>query len=134
MRAASAAHSATRPGQLPQLAALLKRCPVVTPKCLCANLDLTILGAGKLLARAAGLGMVAEISGWQAWKVYLAADLASAFGFSEPPHGRPPSPPPALAPLDQALARFDRELAEINAKLGTLGTLGDEDDEEAPSA
>ena len=128
LRAASAIHSAARPGRLPQLAALLERCPVVTPKSLCARLDLTISGAGKLLARAVELGLVAEISGRQAWKVYLVADLASEFGFIDPPRGRPPSPPPALAPLDDALARFDREMAEIDAKLGSLSVCAREHD------
>ena len=119
LRAASAIQTATRPGRLPQLTALLERCPVVTPKSLCARLDLTISGAGKLLARAAELGLVAEISGRQAWKVYLAADLASEFGFIEAPRGRPPSPL-TLAPLEDTLARFDREMAEIDAKIETF--------------
>lgn len=120
--------SATRPGRLPQLAALLERCPVVTPKSLCTRLDLTISGAGKLLARATELGLVFEISVRQAWKVYLAADLASEFAFIDPPRGRPPSPPPTLASLDDALAQFDREMAEIDAKLGSFGVCAQEHD------
>ena len=133
LRASAAINSATRPGRLPRLAALLERCPMVTPKSLCANLGLTISGAGKLLARAAELGLLAEISGRQAWKVYLAADLASVFGFIEPPRGRPPSPPPALAPLDGALARFDREMAEIDVTLDATNLTNDDDSRSLPS-
>ncbi len=128
VRAASAIKAASRPGRLPQLATLLERCPAVTPKSLYANLDLTISGAGKLLARAAEFGLVAEISGRQAWKVYLAADLASEFGFVERPRGRPPSHPSTLGPLDDALARFDREMAEIDDTLDSLNLMKKDDD------
>lgn len=123
LRAASAISAAAAPGRLPQLAALLEHCPVNTPKRLCASLDLTISGAGRLLTRAAELGLVAEISGRQAWKVYLACDLAAEFGFIERPRGRPPSPGPRLAPLDDVLAQFDREMAEIEAQFGSLGAF-----------
>lgn len=128
LRAASAISAVARPGRLPQLAALLERCPLITPKRLCASLDLTISGAGKLLTRAAELGLVAEISGRQAWKVYLACDLAAEFGFVERPRGRPPSPAPTLAPLDDVLAQFDRELAAIDATLDSFNMMSEGDD------
>ena len=127
-RCAAALAREARPGALRPLAALLIDRPFVAPLAVADALGLTISGAGRLLVRAAALGLVHEITGRETWKLYLASDLAFRYGFASRPRGRPPSPAPALAPLDHALARFDREMAEVDAKLRSLGVLPQEDD------
>lgn len=120
MRGAATLAAALRPGKMVSLAALLQRRPLLTPLGVSRALRLTISGAGKLLARAAQHGLAVEISGRQAWRAYLAPDLAVKFGFAAQPAGRPPRPPD----LDgQALARFDQEMAEIDLMLAELGVV-----------
>jgi hypothetical protein len=108
-----------RPGKLPQLFALGLSIAMLSPKGVADHLGLTIAGAGKLLDRAADLGMLVEITGRRAWKAYVAPDLAIALGFRKPTLGRPRNEPPPLAhsrELARTLDAFDRELADIAAR------------------
>ncbi|QYE37077.1 hypothetical protein KZX46_22030 (plasmid) [Polymorphobacter sp. PAMC 29334] len=120
MRGAATLAAALRPGKMVSLAALLQRRPLLTPLGVSRALRLTISGAGKLLARAAQHGLVVEISGRQAWRAYLAPDLAVKFGFAAQLAGRPPRPP---EPDTRALSRFDEEMAEIDIMLASLGVV-----------
>lgn len=125
-RAVGALISEHRPGSLVRLTALAALRPVLSPQAVANALDLTIGGAGKLLARASSLGLMVEVTGRRAWRVYLLPDLAVAFGFVAPRRGRPAKAPvPDLAdrPLAKALEDFDREMAELDAKLAGL-TVG----------
>lgn len=107
-----------RPGALRPLAALLIERPLLAPLAVAEALGLTISGAGKLLARAAALGMVHEISGRGSWKLYCASDLAIRYGFAARTRGRPPALPTPSDPLSSVLAKFDEEMAAIDALLG----------------
>jgi hypothetical protein len=114
-----------RPGALRPLAALSLFRPLLSPMAVASALALSLSGAGKLLDRAAGLGLLREISGRTSWKTYLAPDLAIAFGFASPERGRPRIEPPrdATAPdLAAVLAAFDRDMAAFDARFGTSGT------------
>lgn len=117
LRAARAIAGAARPGALPQLAARFQITPIASPQAIARAFGITIGGAGKLLARAAEAGLVREVRGTQAWKLYLAPDLAVAFGLVAPPRGRPRAEPPPL-PDDRALAEilraFDDEMAAFD--------------------
>ena len=84
------------------------------------TLGLSVSGAGKLLARAGADGLLVEISGRQAWRAYIAPDLAVAFGYATRPIGRPPSLP-GPGSLDPVLARFDADMAAFDARLSSLG-------------
>lgn len=120
IRAAEAVALTRRPASLLSLLGLLRKRPVLTPLGTARALKLTVSGAGKLLSRAADVGLVAEITGRQAWRAYIPVDLALAFGFWQRRVGRPP----ALhdpGPLDPVLARFDAEMAAIDARLAALG-------------
>ncbi|QYE33234.1 hypothetical protein KZX46_03760 (plasmid) [Polymorphobacter sp. PAMC 29334] len=119
-RAAATLGAARRPGKLVSLVVLLQRRPLLSPLYVSRTLGLTISGAGKLLTRAAHQGLVVEISGRQAWRAYLAPDLAVKFGFAAQPAGRPSRLP---EPDARALARFDDEMAEIDAMLAALGVI-----------
>lgn len=120
LRAAKVIDRALRPGKLVSLAALLQQRPLLTPLWVARTLRLSLSGAGKLLARAASEGLAVEISGRQAWKIYLTPDVAQTFGFRARPVGRPPTLS-NLAPLDPILTRFDEEMATIDARLAELG-------------
>ena len=130
LRGAAVIARLRRPGALPALMALLQRRPGLRPLAVAKLLGLTISGAGKLLARAAADGLVVEISGRQAWRIYLTPDLAAAFGFVARPIGRPPAPP-AAARLEPVLAQFDLEMAAIDARLAELGLCASRDGERA---
>lgn len=121
LRAAAAIQAAHRPGKLLELLALVQSVPVLSPRLVMQRLDVTISGAGKLLARAAELNLLSEVSGRQAWRTYLTRDLAIAFGFVVRPVGRPPTPPRALPEIEPALAAFDREMVELGGVLTKLG-------------
>lgn len=108
-----------RPSSLGRLATLLMVAPVQSPEAVARRLRLTLSGAGKLLARAAAVGLVVEVSGRRAWRVYIVPDLAITLGFVAAPKGRPalrprlPSPDRGLAEI---LAQFDSELAAFDAR------------------
>jgi hypothetical protein len=121
--AVRAVRSEYRPGKLPDLLALSLSVAMLSPARVAADLDLSIAGAGKLLDRAASLGLVVEVSGRRSWKTYLAPDLAIALGLRAPPQGRPRKvPDPAVDDhaLSTALDDFDRRMAEIDARLARV--------------
>lgn len=89
-RATSAIAGLHRPGQLTTLAAALLHHPVTSPDRIADMLGLTISGAGKLLDRAAKMGLVREVSGRRSWRVYAAPDVAVGLGLAPAP-ARPTS-------------------------------------------
>lgn len=121
LRAAAAVSGAHRPGKLINLLAFLQFVPVVSPRLIARQLNITISGAGKLLARAADVDLVVEVSGRQAWRTYVARDLAIRFGLIQRPIGRPPAPPRYVANLEPVLADFDREMTKLDSMLAGLG-------------
>lgn len=132
-RAVRAVAGEYRPGALMPLAALIAARPLLSPQSTARALDLSIGGAGKLLARAADLDLLVEVSGRQTWRLYLAPDLARSFGFIPTPRGRPTKEPPALPfdrSLSEALAAFDREMAAIDRQLGATTAIDDETNEQ----
>lgn len=124
LRAAAAVSGAHRPGKLINLLAILQFVPVVSPRLIARQLSITISGAGKLLSRAADVDLVVEVSGRQAWRTYVARDIAIRFGLIQRSIGRPPAPPRYVANLEPALADFDREMAELDLMLTGLGING----------
>jgi hypothetical protein len=129
-RAANAIGSQHRPGKLGTLCALMSTNPVLSPTVVAQRLALTISGAGKLLERAAALGLCHEVSGRQAWRLYLTPDLAVRFGFRSNQRGRPPAlPAMAKGSLDAALAAFDVEMAALETELAQLGVVIPPDNE-----
>jgi len=121
VRAAAALRDAHRPGRLGGLLAFIMHKPVVSPRIAAREFNLSLSGAGKLLARTAELGLLVEFTGRKAWRVYVVTDLAYAFGFQQRPRGRPEGPPKINATLEPALAWFDREMEEVDAMLVRLG-------------
>lgn len=124
LRAGRAIAAAHRAGALPRLAARLQSRPVASPQAIAREFRITISGAGKLLARAAEAGLVREVRGTQAWKLYLAPDLAVAFGFVDPPRGRPRRDPPPLPhdrDLAAILAAFDEDMAAFDLAHESVG-------------
>ncbi len=130
LRAAAVAGNTLRPGKLFPLLAFLQLRPVTSPRVVARQLELSISGAGKLLARTADAGLLVEISGRQAWRTYLVTDLAVAFGFARRPVGRPVEPPKVSEALDPSLSRFDAEMAELDAMLARLGVVSHVGDEQ----
>lgn len=110
-----------RPGALPRLLALSCFQPLLGPQTVADRLGLSVAGASKLLERAANIGLLVEIVERRSWRLFLAADLAVAFGFIQPKRGRPRAEPPPL-PGDRAIAQvfddFDHQMAEIDLLLG----------------
>lgn len=122
-RAMAAILSERRPGALPRLAALALHNPLLSPQAVSRHLGLSLAGAGKLLGRAAELGLLIEVSGRQTWRTYLAPDLAVMFGYAAPPRGRP-AKATLVEPsreLSDTLDAFDREMLAIDEQLRTLG-------------
>lgn len=109
-----------RAGALPRLLALTSFRPLLGPQSVATVLGMSVAGASKLLERAAGAGLLVEISRRRSWRQFLTPDLATAFGFVEPRRGRPRNEPPPL-PADRKIAEafdaFDREMADIDALL-----------------
>jgi hypothetical protein len=132
MTVAAAFHGAHRPGKLLGLMALVQFAPVVSPRLVEHRLNVTLSGAGKLLARAADLGLLTEVSGRRAWRMYMVPDLAIAFGFVARRVGRPQAAPRQLEALEPALTAFDREMAELDNVLAKFGVFPPTDD--APSS
>jgi hypothetical protein len=105
------------------LARLLASDPVQTPAAVARSLGLTISGAGKILTRAEGSGMIIEVSGRRAWRTYMTPDVATALGYRPLSRARRVG----LAAdgvlmdraLDQALADFDRQMAEFDQRFGS---------------
>lgn len=84
-----------RPGALAALGRLTLSRPCLAARSLAPLLGLTISGAGKLLTRAARLGLLIEISGRSSWRCYAVPDIAVSLGLAKPSRGRPRLPPPA---------------------------------------
>lgn len=123
--------SERKPGALRSLAALSLRQPVFRPEPLGQQLNLTRSGAGKLLNRAAELGLLQEVSGRKSWRVYMIPSLARRLGFVPALRGRPAAPPPLPAKddLGRELAAFDAEMAAFTARYPSIA--GGEDAEES---
>ena len=114
-----------RPGALPALLALTHHRPLLSPQSVATTLGLSVAGASKLLERAAATRLLVEVTTRRSWRIFLARDLASDFGFIARARGRPPKEPPSL-PADRDLARvfdaFDEQMAEIDRLLGNRTT------------
>ncbi|MBA4353137.1 MAG: hypothetical protein C0409_00455 [Novosphingobium sp.] len=119
-RSAAAIAAEHRPGKLLDLARISLAAPCLAARSAAPLLGITISGAGKLLERATGLGIMAEISGRGSWRTYVTPDLAVALGQRAPDRGRPPavSTAPAVAAI---LSTFELEMADIDARLKRLG-------------
>lgn len=114
-----------RPGKLTALLALSLSVTVLSPASVATALDLSVAGAGKLLDRAAALELLVEISGRRSWKTFVAPDLAIRLGIRRATLGRPRKEPPPLShdrELAGTLEDFDREMAEIDARLAHIGS------------
>lgn len=122
-----------RPGALREFLALLQVAPLQTPEAVSRNLGLTLSGAGKLLQRAAQLGLVKEVSNRRSWRLYMTPDLAIALGFEAPPRGRPPRPPAAPATQTASfLSAFDSEMADWEHRFGPIAIEESSDPYEGP--
>jgi hypothetical protein len=122
-----AIRSEYRPGKLPELLALVLTMGQLSPARVASELSVSIAGAGKLLDRAETLGLIVETSGRRTWKTYMAPDLAVALGFRRAPSGRPRSMEPlpiSDTALSAVLEAFDREMAEIDARLSRTPSGG----------
>ena len=122
-----------RPGALTRLAALTEAQPLLTPQSLASRTRMTLSGAGKLLARAQGLGLLREISGRRSWRAYLAPDLEISFGYAAAPRGRPrgnPPPLPATRAVADILGDFDREMAALMETMPALAAMAAEPHDE----
>ncbi|MEM6409984.1 MAG: hypothetical protein AAF683_00445 [Pseudomonadota bacterium] len=114
---AAAIRDVQRPGALPKLAALFSHEPALAPIRVARVLSMSRAGAGKLLGRAAELGLVRELSGRDTWKVFLARDIVQSIGLEPAERGRPKKIDPYDHDLAPALTAFDEEMAEIDALL-----------------
>lgn len=120
-----------RPGMLPALLALTCYRPLLSPQAVSSLLGLSLAGASKLLERAAGTGLLVEITQRRSWRQFLAADLAVEFGFARAARGRPAKEPPPLPPskdiaavfdeFDQAMAEIDRLMASSRMRENETG-------------
>lgn len=122
-RAIVAASTLRRPSPILRLSAYLLHTPVVSPERLAKDLNLTLSGAGKLLDRAAQLGLVREVSGRRSWRIYASPAVAIALGLAAAPRGRPAHPgKPQGSPraVDDIVAAFDQEMAAFNARFPHL--------------
>jgi hypothetical protein len=132
-RAAGVIAATRRPGALLALLTRVQLTPVCAPQAIAGELGLTLAGAGRLLARAAGNGLLREVSGRHSWRLYLPPDLAVVFGFAPRPRGRPRAESPPLPPqspqrdLSEVLAEFDRELADVISRLPGLADVQHDD-------
>lgn len=122
----SAAHRAMvavslehRPGKLAELGRMCLGQPCLAARSVAPQLGLTISGAGKLLERAARLGMLVEISGRDTWRLYATPDIGLALGFISPERGRPRAIPAPSPSFDAILAEFDAEMAAIDARMAS---------------
>ncbi len=111
-----------RPGMLAELGRIALARPYLAPRSLAPELGLSISGAGKLLTRAARLGLLVETSGRSTWRSYVTPDVALALGLVPPERGRPRLPPPPSPTLDSVLAAFDAEREALDRRFGGLGS------------
>ena len=83
------------------------------------HLKLTLSGADKLPNRAASSGLLLEVSGRRAWRVYAVPDLAVTLRFVGPPIRRPRTRPASDmlgAKSSFILNDVDRAITEIDAR------------------
>jgi len=106
-----------RAGLLRKLGQFALSQPIISARLVADAFDITLSGAGKLLARAASRRLVVEVSGRASWRLYVTPDVAIALGMLPPPRGRPLSPPPRTEELDAVLSEFDREMDAIDLLL-----------------
>jgi hypothetical protein len=127
-RAASAIAGEHRPGKLTNLALIALSRPCLAARSAASLLGITISGAGKLLERASALGILSEISGRGSWRTYVAADVAIALGQRPVDRGRRPSMGRNAPEVTDILGAFEREMAEIDARLDRLGIATNDGD------
>ncbi|HQS96532.1 MAG TPA: hypothetical protein PK823_08565, partial [Novosphingobium sp.] len=125
-RAATALAKEHRPGKLADLGRLTLTRPCLAARSLAPLLGLTVSGAGKLLERAAALGLMVEISGRESWRTYVAPDVAIALGLRRANRGRPPSTTSPAPEVESILSSFDAEMADIDARLRKLGIASED--------
>ena len=107
LRYSAAVRDERRPGKMEALGRLLWIEPILRPKKTADRLGMTVAGAGKLLQRAASLGLLIEISERISWKAYVTPDVGQALGLVSKPIGRPrrmPAPPVRIRETFDALA------------------------------
>lgn len=115
-----------RPGALTSVLALAALRPLFSPQFVADQLGLSLPGAGKVLARAAELGLLVEVSGRRAWRQYLVPDLAVYFGLIPAARGRPAKPEPVdmeSADLAPILSAFDEDMRAFDLALSKLGVV-----------
>ena len=120
-RNAAAVAGELRPGKLLDLARLCLSRPCLAARSVAPMLGISISGAGKLLERAARLGLLVETSGRESWRSYVTPDVALSLRLIAPERGRPRSLPRPTRVMDAVLAEFDAELVAIKARLGSTG-------------
>ncbi|MDP3907054.1 hypothetical protein [Novosphingobium sp.] len=121
LRAATAVASEHRPGKLTELTRLALARPSLAARTITGELGVTPSGAGKLLARAEGLGLLVAVGARQSWRTYVTPDVAVALGVKPPERGRPRGQPQPTRAVDAILGQFDAEMAAIDSRLQRLG-------------
>ena len=121
LRAAAAVASEHRPGKLGALLRLALARPGLAARTIAGDLGVTLSGAGKLLARAEGLGLLVEVGARMSWRLYVTPDVAVVLGVKAPDRGRPRALPPPTRAVAAILGQFDAEMAAIDSRLQQLG-------------
>lgn len=112
-RSAAAIAAKNRPGQLATLGRITLTRPCLAARTIAPLLGLTLSGAGKLLERAT-------------WRTYVTPDVALALGLVPATRGRPQASPAPSPALDTVLAKFDAEIAQIDARLASFSRIAPE--------
>jgi len=94
--------------------------PCLAARSVAPLLGISISGAGKLLERAARLGLLIQTSGRETWRSYVTPDVALALGLNMPDRGRPRCLPRTTPAMETVLEDFDTEMAAIDARLERL--------------
>ena len=111
-RAAVAIAAERRPGKLAQFGALCLTRPALAARSVAPALSITVSGAGKLLVRAADLGLLVETSGLHSWRSYVTHDIAVALGMAPPERGRPRDYARPNGSVAELFEQFDRAMAD----------------------
>ena len=120
LRAAAAVAQEHRPGKLADLTRLSLARPSLAARTIASDLDITLSGAGKLLTRAEGLGLLVEVGSRASWRAYVTPDVAVALGVKPPDRGRPRGLPQPTRAVAAILGQFDAEMAAIDSRLQQL--------------
>jgi hypothetical protein len=140
-RAIAAITNEHRPGMLSDMIALMMTAPVMSPDALvrliptaAGGRTISLSGAGKLLSRAAELGLVREVSGRsRGWRIYVLPDVAVSLGFAAK-RGRPAKggkSPTLLVddrPTTSAMAALDAEMKALADRWPDLRIACDRDE------